>query len=276
MRLVILLLAFLSVLSADVNPSWKKPFPAHHIAGNVYYVGTEDLASFLITSPQGHILINTGLADSVPLLRASVEKLGFQMKDIKLLLNMQAHFDHVAAMEEVRKLTGAKVYATEADAPIMADGGKSDPYLGPEYGFTPVHVDHVLKDGEVIRLGPIELTVLTTPGHSKGSVSYLMTVDDNGTKRSLAFANMETIIMPLLHNAKYPRIIADVEETFAKQRQLHPDIWLAAHASQYDMQKKVKAGSFIDSQGYKAAVARCEQAFRKQLTQEEAKAASSK
>lgn len=276
MRLVILLLCFLSVLSADVNPGWKKPFPAHHIAGNVYYVGTEDLASFLITSPQGHILINTGLADSAPLLRASVEKLGFQMKDIKILLNMQAHFDHVAAMEEVRKLTGAQVYATEADAPIMADGGKSDPYLGPDYGFAPIHVDKVLKDGEVIRLGPIALTVLTTPGHSKGSVSYLMTVDDNGVKRQLAFANMETIIMPLVNNAKYPRIIADVEETFAKQRQLHPDIWVAAHASQYDMEKKVKAGSFIDPKGYTAAVARCEQAFRKQLAAEEAKAASSK
>ncbi|WP_321472419.1 subclass B3 metallo-beta-lactamase [uncultured Paludibaculum sp.] len=276
MRLLFIALLSLQLLSADVNPGWKKPFPAHHIAGNVYYVGTEDLASFLITSPQGHILINTGLADSVPLLQQSVEKLGFHLKDVKILLNMQAHFDHVAAMEEVRKLTGAKVYATEADAPIMADGGKSDPYLGPEYAFAPIHVDRVLKDGEVIKLGSTELTVLTTPGHSKGSVSYTMTVDDKGQKRLLAFANMETIIMPLVGNAKYPRIIADCEETFAKQRRLSPEIWLAAHASQYDMAKKVKTGSFVDPQGYKAAVARCEQQFRKQLAQEEAKTAAAR
>ncbi|QOY91592.1 subclass B3 metallo-beta-lactamase [Paludibaculum fermentans] len=275
MRFLLTALLFLPLLLADQNPGWKKPFPAHRIAGNIYYVGTEDLACFLITNPEGHILINTGLADSTPLLRQSIEKLGFQLKDVKILLNMQAHFDHVAAMEEVRKLTGAKVYATEADAPIMEDGGHSDPAFGPEAYFTPIHVDRRIKDGEVIKLGATALTVITTPGHSRGSVTYTMTVDDNGRKRAVAFANMGTVVMPLLGNPKYPNIAADLEQSFAKQQRMKPEIWVAAHASQYDMEKKVKAGSFVDPQGYKAAIDQYEKSFHQQLAQAKAKAGSS-
>ncbi|MBN9658923.1 MAG: subclass B3 metallo-beta-lactamase [Acidobacteria bacterium] len=276
MRFLLTALLFLPLLLADQNPGWKKPFPAHRIAGNIYYVGTEDLACFLITNPEGHILINTGLADSTPLLNQSIEKLGFHLKDVKILLNMQAHFDHVAAMEEVRKLSGAKVYATEADAPIMEDGGHSDPAFGPEAYFAPIHVDRRLKDGEVIRLGATALTVVSTPGHSKGSVSYTMTVEDNGRKRAVAFANMGTVVMPLLGNPKYPNIAADLEKSFARQQQLKPDIWVAAHASQYDMEKKMKAGSFVDPQGYKAAIDQYEKSFRQQLAQAKAKAGAAR
>ncbi|MGJ5815767.1 subclass B3 metallo-beta-lactamase [Paludibaculum fermentans] len=276
MRLLLTALLLLQLLPADQNPGWKKPFPAHRIAGNIYYVGTEDLACFLIANPEGHILINTGLADSTPLLRQSIEKLGFHLKDVKILLNMQAHFDHVAAMEEVRKITGAKVYATEADAPIMEDGAHSDPAFGPESYFTPIHVDRRIKDGEVIKLGATALTVVTTPGHSKGSVTYTMTVDDNGRKRSVAFANMGSVVMPLLGNPKYPNIASDLEQSFAKQRKLSPEIWVAAHASQYDMEKKVKAGSFVDPTGYKEAIDQYEKSFQKQLAQARAKAGSSR
>ena len=248
------------------NESWRRPFPAHRIAGNLNYVGTEDLACFLITTPEGHILINTGLEDSTPLMRESFRKLGYRLEDVKILLTMQAHFDHVAAMSEIQKISGAKVYATEADAPSLEDGGKSDPVFGARAHWAPVKVDRRLKDGDVIRLGGTELTVVTTPGHSKGSVSYLMTVDDRGKRRSAGIINMGTVVMPLSGNAKYPNIAEDFERSFAKQKRLSPEIWVAAHASQYNMQQKLKAGSFVDPKGYKDAIERYERNFREELT----------
>lgn len=268
LRFLIAALVISPALLAAENPAWRRPFPAHHIAGNIYYVGTEDLACFLLTSPEGHILINTGLADSTPLIRASIAKLGYKLEDVKILLTMQAHFDHVAAMAEMQRLTGAKVYATEADAPVLEDGGRSDPYLGPQYRFAPVKIARRLKDGDTVRLGPTQLRVILTPGHTRGSVSYETTVQDGGRRRSFLFVNIETVVMPLVGNAKYPNIADDYALTFAKQRRLTPDIWVAAHASQYDMAAKFKAGSFVDPEGYKAAIARSEAAFREQLEKE--------
>ncbi len=261
--IVFLLLSSLAI--AQNNPEWKRPFPAHKIAGNLYYVGTEDLACFLLTTPQGHILVNTGLADSTPLLREGIRKLGFKIEDVKILLTNQAHLDHVAAMSEIRKISGARVYATEADAPMMEDGGKSDPYFGREFWFTPVKVDRRLKDGDTVALGGTELRVVLTPGHTKGSVTYTTTVVENGRKLSVVLANMGTAVMPLVGNTKYPNIASDFEQCFAKQAKLTPDIWVAAHASQYGMARKLKAGSFIDPEGYKQAVQRFEQSFRKEL-----------
>jgi metallo-beta-lactamase class B len=252
---------------AQENPSWKRPFPAHRIAGNLYYVGTEDLACFLLTTREGHILINTGLEDSTPLLRDSFRKLGFRLEDVKILLTMQAHFDHVAAMNEVKKISGAKLFATEADAPILEDGGRSDPYFGKQGWFPPVKVDRRLKDGDLVTLGGTELKVITTPGHSKGSVSYSMTLKDGDRSLSVAIANIGTVVMPLTGNPKYPNIAEDLAASFEKQKRLTPRIWVAAHASQYRMREKHNAGSFIDPEGYKRAIVEYEQAFREKLSQ---------
>lgn len=265
MRLLVALLSLACLVCGEDNEGWRRPFPAHKIAGNLYYVGTEDLACFLVATPQGHILINTGLRDSTPLLSESFRALGFRLEDVKILLTMQAHFDHVAAMAEVKKLTGALVFATEGDAPILEDGGKSDPYFGVGSRFAPVKVDRRLKDGGVVELGGTRLTVISTPGHSKGSVSYTMTVMDGGRRRSVAIANMNTVVMPLTGNPKYPNITADFERSFDRQKRLSPEIWVAAHASQYGMQEKYKAGSFVDPQGYKGAIARYEKSFRQQM-----------
>jgi metallo-beta-lactamase class B len=229
-------------------------------------VGTEDPACFLIATSEGHILINTGLHDSAPLIEASIRKLGFRPEEVKILLTMQAHDDHVAAMAEMQKISGAKVYITEADAPSLEDGGRSDPVF--RQHWTPVKVDRRLKDGDVIRLGSSELRVVATPGHSKGSVSYTMTVDDGGTKRSVGIINMGTVVMPLKGNTKYPNIAEDFERSFAKQKKLKPEIWVAAHASQYRMQAKLRSGSFVDPQGYREAIERHEKNFRKELTQQ--------
>jgi metallo-beta-lactamase class B len=265
MRILISALLVCGMASAQGNSTWRNPYPAHRIAGNLYYVGTEDLACYLIATPAGHILINTGLEDSTPLLRTSLQQVGLKLEDVKILLTMQAHFDHVAAMAEVKKLSGAQVYATEADAPILEDGGKSDPHFGKSFWFAPVKVDRRLRDGDVVALGGVSLRVVSTPGHSKGSVSYTMDVMDGSVKRSVAIANMGSVVMPLKGNAKYPNIAEDFARGFEKQKKLRPDIWVAGHASQFDMAAKHKAGSYVDPQGYQKAVLEYERKFRETL-----------
>jgi metallo-beta-lactamase class B len=173
----------------------------------------------------------------------------------------------VAALAEIQKLTGAKMYATEADAPALADGGKSDPSLA-RNRFEPIRVDRRLKDGEKIRLGGTELTVHLTPGHSKGSAGYSLSVMENGKRLRALIANMGTVVMPLVGNAKYPQIAEDFARSFEAQKKLSPDIWVAAHGSQYRMQEKLKSGSFIDPEGYKQAVERYAKLFREQWARE--------
>jgi metallo-beta-lactamase class B len=256
---------------AQVNESWKRPFPPFHIVGNLYYVGTEDLACYLITTRQGNILINTGLADSVPLIRSSVEKLGFKLTDIKILLTMQAHYDHVAGMAEIQKATGAKMYATSGDKAALESGGKIDGFGdSPAFQFVPVRVDRTLKDGDTVRLGDTELKVLSHPGHTKGSVSYSFTADENGTKTPVLIVNLLSVVQPLVNNKTYPNIAEDYARSFAAQKQLHPGIWLAGHAGQFDMQAKVKAGSFDDPKGYADAVSGLEKAYEEQLAKQRA------
>jgi metallo-beta-lactamase class B len=264
----VFLLALCATAFAQTNPAWQRPFPPYKIAGNLYYVGTEDLACFLFVTPAGDILVNTGLADSTALIRESFRKLGFRVEDVKILVTMQAHYDHVAAMNEIRKITGAKVYITEPDAPVLEDGGKSDPFFGPEFRFAPVKVDRRLKDGDVVSLGGTELKVILTPGHTRGSVSYSTSMMDQGQQRNVLLANINTVVMPLVGNRKYPQIAEDYERAYATQRQLAPDIWVSAHAAQYDMAKKVKAGSFVDPEGYKQAVEHYYSLFRETLEKE--------
>lgn len=274
---LLVLLCIATAAQPSMVDTWRKPFPAHRIIASVHYVGTYDLACYLITTPAGHILINTGLADSVPLIRQGVQDLGFRFEDIKLLLTMQAHFDHVAGMAEVQKLTGARMLATEGDAPLLADGGKSDYHLGREYWFAPVTVHRKLRDGEMIKLGNTELTVHVTPGHTQGSSSYGMSVTENGRTYRVLFANMGSINpgVKLTGNAKYPQIAADYARAFDVQKKLPCDVFLSAHASQYGLHEKFKPGqayraeAFVDPDGYRKAVASYEQTYREQLAREQ-------
>jgi metallo-beta-lactamase class B len=252
---------------------WTKPMTPHRIVGPVYYVGTYDLACFLIASPEGHILINTGLADSTAQIRKNVESLGFKFSDIAILLTNQAHFDHVAAMAEIRKLTGARLFATGADIAVLEDGGVSDFYLGKEYAFKPVKVDTVVKDGMEISSGRVRLRAHLTPGHTKGSVSYSMAVPENGRTYNVVIANVPTTIgAKLVNNPKYPGIVADYERSFRVLRALACDIFLAAHAAQYRLHDKYKGkydpDAFVDPDGLKRSVAESEAKFRQQLKQE--------
>ena len=272
------LAAMLAQGAVDSPAEWRRPFAAHRVIGNVYYVGTYDLACFLIVTPQGNILINTGLADSAPLIRQSVTGLGFKLEDVRWLLTTQAHYDHVAAMAEMKRLTGARMLASTADAVLLEDGGKSDFHFGPEYGYSPVKVDQRIGDGETLRLGGVELTAYLHAGHTKGSMSYGLTVHESGKDYRVLIANMGTINpgVRLLANARYPEIAQDYARTFERQKALACDVFLSSHASQYGLHRKYTPGAaydpqrFVDPGGYRRAVEGAENAYLRQLAKERA------
>ncbi|MXY69362.1 MAG: subclass B3 metallo-beta-lactamase [Acidobacteriia bacterium] len=273
-------LAALLVLFASLCPAqpegWSRPFPGHRVIGNLYAVGTYDLGVFLITSDEGHILVNTALEDSVPLIRRNVESLGFRLEDIKILLQMQAHWDHTAALAEIKQLTGAQMWATEDDAPVLEDGGFSDPHFGGRVSFKPVKVDKIIEDGEMIELGAIRLTVIDTPGHTAGSSSYRMSVRENGREYEVVIANMGTINQgkKLVVDPTYPGVAEDFAKTFERQKAMQVDVWVAAHGSQYGLHSKYRPGqtyspdAFVDPEGFLAAVERLENLYLKQLEAE--------
>ncbi|MEI9971486.1 MAG: subclass B3 metallo-beta-lactamase [Ignavibacteriota bacterium] len=259
---------------------WTRPFPPLRIAGNLYYVGTYDLACYLIVTPAGNILINTGLASSAGQIRANVETLGYRLSDIKLLLATHAHFDHVAAMAELKRMTGARLAATEPEVTLFESGGKTDFRFGDDKTawFEPVHVDEKLKDGQKIGLGGTELTVHFHPGHTKGAASYEFTVSDNGRDYRVLIANLPSINpgVTLLKNAKYPNILSDYARTLSLQKEIQPEIFLASHASQFGLHSKYKPGDaydpkrFIDPAGFHAAVAKLQAAYDAQVQRERA------
>lgn len=185
MVLLLLLIAGNSVHAQQVNEpknvpaDWSKPYPPFRIAGNLYYVGTRDLACYLVTTDKGNILINTGLAGSLPLIKNSIEQLGFRLRDTRILLTSQVHYDHVGAMAAIKKLTRARMMVHAKDAPVLADGGRSDYEMGTlGVQFKPVKADRLLYDGDTIALGSTRLIMLHHPGHTKGSSSFLLTTKD--------------------------------------------------------------------------------------------------
>lgn len=248
------------LLSAGTPPEWSAPAAPVPIAGPVYAVGTAELGAYLIRVPGGNLLLNTGLEDAPKIIAANLRTLGVDLRSIRVLLTNQAHYDHVGGFRRMQKLTGAKIWATAGDAPLLEDGGASDPGGLPR--FPKVAVDRILSDGEEIVLGEgLTLKVLGTPGHTPGSVSYLLTFPEGGRARTLLFANLPTVVMPL-KNPAYPGIVADLRLSFARLKALHPDLWVAAHASQCGLAAKAKTGVFEDPEGYAKAVAACEAAFQ--------------
>ena len=261
------LAAFLTpaLLLAGNPPEWSRPAAPFHIAGPVWSVGTVELGAYLIRGSRGDILINTGLADSPALITANLKQLGVDPRGIHILLTNQAHFDHVGGFSGMKQLTGAKVWATAGDAPLLESGGAADP--GGLGTYAPVKVDRVLRDGETIVLGGLRLKVIGMPGHTPGSASYELTFSEGGKDRTILFANLPTVVMPL-KNAKYPGIVADLRLSFARLEALHPDVWVAAHASQCDLGGKTKTGRFEDPEGYRKAVAACKADFEAKLRNE--------
>lgn len=272
-------LAFLltgSLFAHGVDTSeWTAPFPPHKVIGNVYYVGSKDLAAFLITTPQGDILINSNLESSPELIKKSVEQLGFHFSDIKILLISHAHMDHAAGSARIKQMTGAKYMVMDADVASIESGGKSDFQYGKERDmlFPPTKVDRVLHDGDEVRLGDTVLVAHLTPGHTKGCTTWTMKVKDSGKTYNLVIVGSPNVNpgYKLVNNAKYPQIAQDYEKTFRVLKSLPCDVFLGAHGGYYEMQEKYArlskggANPFIDPVGYQQYVAEREQAFLTEL-----------
>lgn len=286
---VVLALGLIGLVTASTQVPFKeppvtneictKPFPAVRIVGNVYYVGTYDLSSYLITTDQGHMLINTGVGSSVPMIRANVESLGFRFGDIKLLLATHGHWDHVGGMAAIKRLTAARMLMHEADVPVLEDGGNSDFRFYPKGRSTvyePVKVDQALEDGEKVRLGATELTAHHHPGHTKGATSFTFTVREGARDYRVGIINTAGINegVQLLTSPGYPTIVQDYANTIARQKQLTLDVFLSSHAGQFRLHEKFKPGDaydpdrFVDPNGFRAALERTEKAYLAQLQKE--------
>ena len=259
---------------AGAHPEWSRPYQPFQIAGNLYYVGTYDLACYLIVTPKGNMLINTGLAGSLSMIKANIEALGFKFADIKILLTTQAHYDHMGAMAAIKKLTGAKMMVDEGDSGVVADGGRSDYALGGKSStYAPVKVDHLLHNGDTIKLGGMQLVMLHHPGHTKGSCSFLFDVKDKKRTYRVLIANMPTIVTDKSFSdiPAYPGIERDYAYTLNAMKKLSFDIWLASHASQFDLHSKHKPGdgynpaAFIDKKGYDAELNDLQDQFFKKV-----------
>ena len=260
---------------APYEPDWSKPAPPHRVAGNIYFVGTTELASFLIVTPKGHILIDPSFEETVPIIKAGIRTLGFRYEDIRILLNSQAHFDHAAGLALIKRETGARVEAMAEDAALLEAGGKGDFRFGDEFAFPPVKVDRVLKDRDVVELGGVTLVARHTPGHTKGATTFVTTVAEHGRPLEVVFATSTAVNpgTPLVSNPKYPHIVADWEKTYAVLRSLEPDVWVSAHSGVFEMRvKQPRAGQtpnpYVDPQGYARFVKNGEQRFRQLLADE--------
>lgn len=259
-------------LAAQAHPDWTAPFPPHRVFGNVYYVGSEGLASYLITTSQGNILINSSLESSVPMIRESIEKLGFRFSDTKILLISHAHWDHCAGSALVKELTGAKYYVMDGDVDVVESGGKIDFQYGGTNDYKPTKVDRVLHDGDEVRLGDTVLVAHLTPGHTKGTTTWTMKVADGGKNLDVVIVGSPNVNpgYKLVNNTLYPQIAKDYEHMFAVLKSLPCDVFLGAHGDYYGMQAKYPRlghgeNPFIDPEGYKSYVAEREHAFKEEL-----------
>jgi metallo-beta-lactamase class B len=279
-------LAAVSISTAPVfaqfSPIWSEPFPPFRIAENLYYVGTKGLANYLVTTPEGHILVNSDLESSVPLVRDSVEKLGFKFSDIKILLISHAHYDHDAGSAKIKEMTGAKYMVMQPDVDVVESGGKTDFFYGsnPSTLYPPTSVDRVLHDGDEVKLGDAVLVAHLTPGHTKGCTTWTMKVkEDDKTYDAVIIGSVN--VNPgykLVGNTAYPQIAEDYEKMFGVLKSLPCDLFLAAHGDVFNLEGKFARlergdkSALIDPDGYKKYLAQRERAFREELAKQKKEA----
>jgi metallo-beta-lactamase class B len=262
-RALLLFLAAAVFVFAQGNPDWHAAFPAFKIAGNLYYVGTADLAVYLINTPQGNILINSDFLEDLPTIKKSIEQLGFKYGDTKIILISHAHGDHDAGTGVIRKETGAKLMVMDADVPEEESTAPGRPGA---------HVDRVLHDGDTVELGGSKLVAHLTPGHTKGCTTWTMQVPDGARALNVVIVGSPNVNPGyiLVGNKKYPQIADDYAKGFAVLKSLPCDIFLGAHGAYFDLKTKyakLKAGGenpFIDPAGYQAYVAERDDTFRKE------------
>ena len=253
----------------------QEPAEPFRIAGNLYYVGANDVAAFLITGPGGHIVLDGGYPSTAPMIMASIAKLGFNIKDVKVLLNSEPHPDHAGGLGVLQQASGAELWASEASAYTLASGGDDPDIVLPlralirigVVGYPPMRVDHRFKDGDTIRVGPLALTAHITGGHTRGCTSWSFSVRDGDRVLNVVSA---CDLVPL-SGMQYPEQGADLERSFRVLRSLPADIWVTCHARWWGRYRKFVASAtakdpvepFIDPEGYRAYIDAAEAKFRK-------------
>jgi metallo-beta-lactamase class B len=262
-------------LLAALLVKWNKPTEPFRMIGNVYYVGTDGLASYLITSPQGHILVDTVMPEATSQIKASIEKLGFKVSDIKYLLNTHAHIDHTGGLAEMKQASGAQLVAGEADKPLLEGGYYPGAREETALNFPPVKVDRTVREGDTVTLGDVTMTARETPGHSPGCTSWEFNVKDGDATRSvLIFCSGTVALNRLVTNPTYPGIVTDYRKTFARAKDLKPDVLLAPHPEMYKMaEKRAKLAEggpnpFVSPGEFNAYAATLEKAFEDALARQ--------
>lgn len=262
-------------LTGDAR-DWNEPFAPFTMIGNIHYVGTSGLSAFLITTPHGHILLDGGLAQSAPQILDNIASLGFDIRDVALLLNSHAHFDHAAGLARLQRESGAQMVASQADRAALEAG--RFPY-GPsaDIAFPPVRVDRVIADGETLTLGGVALTAHITAGHTPGCTSWSMAVAGaDGAMHRVLFHCSATVAGQSLVPPAYPTIVQDFRATFAQIRELEADVFLANHSfffGLHDRRARQIAGepdAFVDAQALQRFNTALERAFEAELARQSA------
>jgi len=262
--------------------AWNKSVPPFRIVGNLYYVGATEVCSFLITTSQGHILLDGGFVETAPQIEQNIATLGFKLEDVRILLNSHAHLDHAGGLAELKRKTGAKFIAAAGDAELIKKGGHGDFRFGDTLSFPPVDVDQTIGDGESIELGGQKLTAHLTPGHTKGNTTWTTKISDGARPYDVVFAGSPTALdYQFVPKESYPGIAADFERTFAVLKNLPCDIFLSDHGSFFSFREKRErlgrgenSNPFIDPDGYKKFVTHYEEEFRDKLELQKKAAAS--
>ena len=266
---ILLAFALCSVGFAQSSPeqraAWNQPVKPFRIIGNIYYVGAANVSSFFIKTPDGAILLDGGLPETAPLIAKNIAALGFSISDVKFLLNSHAHFDHCGGLAELKKLSGARMIASAADAAVLNSGA------GQFGSFPAVHVDRVIKDSDTVRLAAATLTAHLTPGHTKGCTTWTMPVTDAGKTYQVVFYCSTSVVDKLVNNSDYPTIVSDYMRSFAELRKMPCDVFLAPHAGLFNLdakRKQLDAGkldAFVDPTEMQKYVEGSEKDFRAEL-----------
>jgi metallo-beta-lactamase class B len=258
--------------------SWNQPVPPFRILGNLYYVGANEITSFLIVTTAGDILLDGGFEETAPQIEANIRKLGFHLSEVKILLNSHAHLDHAGGLAELKRATGAALYASVADAPMLESGGHGDFFFGDRLTFPPVKPDRLLRDGDAVRLGGMELTAHLTAGHTKGCTTWTATLEENGARYHAVFVCSTSVVSGyrLVGNAAYPDIAEDYANTFRTLRSLPCDVFLGSHGSFFGLTEKREAlaagapsNPFLNPGQYRTFLDRSEAAFREELRRQQ-------
>jgi metallo-beta-lactamase class B len=283
LRTIVILTGFFVAIESlfpqadETSRSWNKPVTPFRIAGNLYYVGAVEITSYLITTPEGHFLLDGGFVETAPQIERNITELGFKLADVKFLLNSHAHYDHAGGLAKLKKVTGAKFLASEGDAPMLRSGGHGDFRFGDTLTFPPVALDQIVHDGEAIQLGSQIMIAHLTPGHTKGCTSWTTKIRDGDKVYDVVFVGSQSALdYKFVGQESYPGITSDFERSFALLNHLPCDIFLASHGSFFHLVEKHEhllrgdPNAFIDPDGYKAYLRESERVFRNKVAQQKA------